>query len=107
MKNKKMSKFLSALLAVVMVIMAMPMSAFAAVASDLPDNMADSHILRALEYTGYDVQAQKNNSLYRSGGNHYGTGGSNAVCFPFSHRKSSQTQGTVAAKGQPKCNGGF
>lgn len=53
MKNKKMSKFLSALLAVVMVIMAMPMSAFAAVASDLPDNMADSHILRALEYTGY------------------------------------------------------
>lgn len=36
MKNKKMSKFLSALLAVVMVIMAMPMSAFAAVASDLP-----------------------------------------------------------------------
>ena len=47
------------------------------------------------------------NALYRSGGNHYGTGGSNAVCFPFSRRKSSQTQGTVAAKGQPKCNGGF
>ena len=45
------------LLAVIMVIAAFPMNAFAAVASDLPDNMADHAILRALEYTGYDVQS--------------------------------------------------
>lgn len=57
-----MSKILSALLAVVMVIMAMPMSAFAAVASDLPDNMADSHILRALEYTGSYIHISYSNT---------------------------------------------
>ena len=50
--KKNWTKALAMLLAVVMCIMAMPMSAFAAVASDLPDNMADHAILRALEYTG-------------------------------------------------------
>ena len=53
--KNKWSKVLAMFLAVVMTIMAMPMSAFAAVASDLPDNMADHSILRALEYTGYEV----------------------------------------------------
>ena len=40
----------------------------AAPASDLPENMIDSPILRALEYTGYDVQQQKDDgTLYQSG----------------------------------------
>ena len=56
--KKKIPKLMSALLAVVMMISALPMSAFAAAASDLPANMTDHSILRALEYTGYDVQQQ-------------------------------------------------
>lgn len=64
----KWSKALAMVLAVVMVIMSLPMSAFAAPASDLPANMVDHAILRALEYTGYDVQKQKNDgTLYQSG----------------------------------------
>ncbi len=95
MKNKKMSKFLSALLAVVMVIMAMPMSAFAAVASDLPDNMADSHILRALEYTGYDVQAQKNDgTLYQS--NSYGSRTPSNILSDISYGTSTSGKENVA-----------
>ena len=53
--KNKWSKVLAMVLAVVMVVMAMPMSAFAAVASDLPEEMVDHSILRALAYTGYDV----------------------------------------------------
>ena len=65
---KKKTKFLSALLAVIMLLSMMPVSVFAAPASDLPANMVDSPILRALEYTGYDVQKQKDDgTLYQSG----------------------------------------
>ena len=56
--KKRFPKIISALLAVVMILGAMPLSAFAAAASDLPENMTDHSILRALEYTGYDVQQQ-------------------------------------------------
>ena len=66
--SKNWKRMMAMLLAVIMVIAAFPMNAFAAVASDLPDNMADHAILRALEYTGYDVQKQKNDgTLYQSG----------------------------------------
>lgn len=65
--KKKWSRALAMILAVVMTVMAVPMGAFAAVASDLPENMADHSILRALEYTGYDVQKQKNDgTLYQT-----------------------------------------
>lgn len=95
MKFKKMSKILSALLAVVMVIMAMPMSAFAAVASDLPDNMADSHILRALEYTGYNVQAQKNDgTLYQS--NSYGSRTPSNILSDISYGTSTSGKENIA-----------
>lgn len=61
-------KALATLIAVILVITCLPLSAMAAPASDLPANMIDSHILRALEYTGYDVQAQKDDgTLYQSG----------------------------------------
>lgn len=66
--KNKWSKVLAMVLAVVMVVMAMPMSAFAAVASDLPEEMADHSILRALAYTGYDVNKQiADGTLYQSG----------------------------------------
>lgn len=66
--KNKWSKVLAMVLAVVMVVMAMPMSAFAAVASDLPEEMEDHSILRALAYTGYDVDQQiADGTLYQSG----------------------------------------
>lgn len=43
-------------LALVMVLSAFPISAFAAPASDIPDKMLDNPIVRALAYTGYNVQ---------------------------------------------------
>lgn len=59
-------------MAVMMILTALPFTAFAAPASNIPEEMLDSSILRALEYTGYDVQAQKNNgTIYQSG--HYGS----------------------------------
>ena len=70
--KKKWSKVLAMVLAVVMVVMAMPMSAFAAVASDLPEEMVDHSILRALAYTGYNVDKQiADGTLYQYG--HYGS----------------------------------
>lgn len=71
-KNKFSTRLLTALLAVLMIFSVMPMSAFAAPASDIPAELLDNPILRALEYTGYDVQAQKDKgTLYQSG--HYGS----------------------------------
>ena len=59
------------LLALVMVLSAFPISAFAAPASDIPDKMLDNPIVRALAYTGYNVQKQKDNgTIYQTG--HYG-----------------------------------
>lgn len=67
--NRK--KLLSLLLALVMVLSAFPISAFAAPASDIPDKMLDNPIVRALAYTGYNVQKQKDNgTIYQTG--HYG-----------------------------------
>lgn len=59
------------LLALVMVLSAFPISAFAAPASDIPEKMLDNPIVRALAYTGYNVQKQKDNgTIYQTG--HYG-----------------------------------
>ncbi len=93
--KNKWSKALAMVLAVVMTIMAMPMSAFAAVASDLPDNMADHSILRALEYTGYDVAKQKvDGTLYQSGS--YGSRTPSAVLSGINYGTSTSGKETVA-----------
>lgn len=47
------------LLTAVMLVAALPISAFAAPASGIPANMLDNVYLDALAYTGYNVQAQK------------------------------------------------
>lgn len=71
-KKKKVPKLIAMLLALVMVFSILPISAFAAMASDIPETMQDNAILRALEYTGYNVQKQKDNgTLYQSG--YYGS----------------------------------
>ena len=69
MKSKnKSARLLTMLLAVVMVMTSLPIAAFAAPASDIPETMCDNAILRALEYTGYDVQKQKDNgTIYQTG----------------------------------------
>lgn len=64
MTKKKLSfkKWLSMLLTAVMLVAALPISAFAAPASGIPANMLDNVYLDALAYTGYNVQAQKDDS---------------------------------------------
>ena len=64
---------LSLLLALAMVISAFPIVVFAAPAANIPAKMLDNAIVRALAYTGYDVQKQKDNgTIYQTG--HYGSG---------------------------------
>ena len=53
---KTKNKILAMLLVVSLLIGALPVAVFAAPASDIPESMLDNSILRALEYTGYDVQ---------------------------------------------------
>ena len=99
-KSKFSTRLLTMLLAVVMVISIMPMSAFAAPASDLPANMVDHSILRALEYTGYDVQQQKNDgTLYQSGS--YGSRTPTSVLSDISYGTSTSGQETVADSSTP------
>lgn len=72
MRNKITTKVLTMFLAVVMILGALPISAFAAPAADVPEAMRDNAILRALQYTGYNVQKQKDNgTLYQKG--YYGS----------------------------------
>ena len=93
--KNKWSKVLAMFLAVVMTIMAMPMSAFAAVASDLPDEMADHSILRALAYTGYDVNKQiADGTLYQSG--NYGSRTPSSILSGINYGTSTSGFETVA-----------
>lgn len=93
-KKKISARVMAMLLAVVLILSAFPMSAFAAVASDLPDEMADHAILRALEYTGYDVQKQKDDgTLYQSGS--YGSRTPTAILSGINYGTSTSGKETV------------
>ena len=59
-KRKFSARILSVFLAMLMFVGALPTTAFAAPASDIPKEMLDNVYLDALAYTGYGVQAQKN-----------------------------------------------
>lgn len=59
-KKKTSSRILSMLLAMLMIVSMIPATVFAAPASDIPNEMLDNVYLDALAYTGYKVQAQKN-----------------------------------------------
>lgn len=62
MKNKILALFISVLI----ILSVIPLSVFAAPASDIPAEMLDNAFLDALAYTGYDVQAQKDDgSIYK------------------------------------------
>ncbi len=60
MKKKFRFKGLAAILAVIMLLTSLPLTAMAAPNSDIPAEMLDNAYLDALAYTGYNVQAQKN-----------------------------------------------
>ena len=93
--KNKWSRVLAMVLAVVMAVMAMPMSAFAAVASDLPEEMVDHSILRALAYTGYDVEQQiADGTLYQSGS--YGSRTPSDVLSGINYGTSTSGMETVA-----------
>ena len=100
MKHKKRlhTRLLSVFLALLLMMTAIPFSAItasAAPASDLPDNMVDSAILRALEYTGYDVQQQKNDgTLYQYGS--YGSRTPSAILSNITYNGTPSGQETVA-----------
>lgn len=68
MKRKIMKRIVSMLLAVAITLGCMPLSTavFAAPASDIPAKMLNNHMLDALEYIGYKVQAQRDDgTLYK------------------------------------------
>ncbi len=98
---KEFSKrLLSILLVAVMLLSVVPMSALAAPASDLPENMVDSPILRALEYTGYDVQKQKDDgTLYQKG--NYGSAIPGEILSGISYSHTLSGQETVEDSNTP------
>ncbi|MDO5123686.1 MAG: SpaA isopeptide-forming pilin-related protein [Eubacteriales bacterium] len=68
-RKKTSSRIVSLLLAMLMIVSMIPTTIFAAPASDIPDEMLDNVYLDALAYTGYQVQAQKNDgTIYKTYG---------------------------------------
>lgn len=59
MVKRKSKKIISLLLAAVMAVGALPLSAMAAPNSNIPAEMLENKYLDALEYTGYNVKSQK------------------------------------------------
>lgn len=58
--KKILVKILTVVLTVLLIIAAVPLSAFAAPAAGISKEMLDNEFIDALEYTGYNVEAQKN-----------------------------------------------
>lgn len=59
MKNIKV-KFFALFISVLIILASLPFAAVAAPALDIPSEMLDNAYMRALAYTGYNVQSQKN-----------------------------------------------
>ena len=98
--KQSIKRIFSFLLVMVMLVSLLPTGAMAAPASDLPENMIDSPILRALEYTGYDVQKQKDNgTLYQSG--HYGSSIPEDILSGMHYGTSTSGKETVADSSTP------
>lgn len=77
-RTKLSSHFLSLFLVMLMIVSMIPATVFAAPASDIPDEMLDNVYLDALAYTGYQVQAQKNDgTIYKTYGSRASAYGSN------------------------------
>ncbi len=67
MKRERFKRILSGILAMLMLVISVPVTSFAAVADDVPEDMRSNVFLDALAYTGYDLQAQINDgTLYKN-----------------------------------------
>ena len=98
--KQSIKRIFSFLLVMVMLISLLPTGAMAAPASDLPENMIDSPILRALEYTGYDVQKQKDNgTLYQSG--HYSSSIPSYILSSITYGTSTSGKETIVDSSTP------
>lgn len=77
-KKKIGSRFLSLIMAMLMLISVMPTTVFAAPTSDIPAEMLDNIYLDALAYTGYKVKTQKNDgTIFKTYGSRATAYGSN------------------------------
>lgn len=95
MNKKFTSRILSMLLATLMLVSMLPMSVFAVPASDIPAEMLDNVFLDALEYTGYKVQAQKDDgTIFKK----Y-SGGATAYLSKISYGLNKYGTETVAKSG--------
>ena len=95
MNKKFTARILSMLMAMLMLVSMLPTSVFAAPASDIPANMLDNVYLDALEYTGYKVQAQKDDgTIFKK----Y-SGGATAYLSKISYGLNKYGTETVAKSG--------
>lgn len=95
MNKKFTARILSMLMAMLMLVSMLPTSVFAAPASDIPANMLDNVYLDALEYTGYKVQAQKDDgTVFKK----Y-SGGATAYLSKISYGLNKYGTETVAKSG--------
>lgn len=89
--EKTLKKLIAILLTVVTVIGIFPLSASAALASDIPDEMLDNVYLDALAYTGYDVQGLKDNGqIFKK----YGSMVSDSILSNISYDTGFANEGT-------------
>ncbi len=71
-KTKPKSRLLCVFMALLMLLSLVPTTVFAAPASDIPTEMLNNNYLDALAYTGYNVQAQKNDgTIFIRGGSYF------------------------------------
>lgn len=89
--KKTLEKFVAILLTVLTIIGILPLSVFASPASDIPDEMLDNVYLDALAYTGYDVQALKDNGqIFKK----YGSSVSDSILSNIGYDSSFANEGT-------------
>lgn len=90
-KNINSKKVLAVILAVISIISSIPITIFAAPASNIPDEMLDNVFLDALAYTGYDVQELKDNGqIFKK----YGSSVSDNILSDISYDTGFANEGT-------------
>ena len=89
--QNKVKKIIAIFLSILAVASILPLSVFAAPASDIPDEMLDNVYLDALAYTGYDVQELKDNGqIFKK----YGLSVSDSILSNIGYDSSFANEGT-------------
>lgn len=90
-RNINIKKLLAVILAAISVFSSIPVTVFAAPASDIPDEMLDNVFLDALAYTGYDVQGLKDNGqIFKK----YGSSVADSILSDISYDMGFANEGT-------------